>query len=150
MKFRQGLYRYLIFCTAIVIWILMTTNLNPFTCQIESFKLSTKSTTARPISCDKCFKRPYHFIFNLESICHGLTNVSVSIFVFVLTTHNQQERRDVLRNTWASLSRNNTSPFSAMCSCWDLQVKNQSKSSKLKITFIMIWFCKTLPIHTEI
>ena len=89
----------------------MTTNLNPFTCQFESFKVSTKSTTARPISCDKCFKRPYPFIFNSESICHGLTNSSVSLFVFVLTTHNQQERRDVLRNTWASLSRNNTSPF---------------------------------------
>ena len=68
-------------------------------------------TMARPLSCNKCFKRPYPFIFNSDSICHGLTNSSVSLFVFILTTHNQEERRDVLRNTWASLSRNNTSPF---------------------------------------
>ena len=67
-------------------------------------------TTARPVSCNKCFKRPYPFIFNSESICHGLRNSSVSLLVFILTTHNKSERRDALRKAWASLSRNNTSP----------------------------------------
>ena len=186
IKFQQGLYRCLFFCTAIVIWKVyshhLTTTQFKFATKIRELKSSNDNrnpsengmtsrytissfygspspttegkkkaksnklnaaeyntgileklgksrmerqgkyvtsdittakitATARAISCDKCFKRPYPFIINSDSICHGLTNSSVSLLVFILTTHNQQERRDVLRNTWASLSRNNTSPF---------------------------------------
>ena len=76
----------------------------------ESSHLRNMTRTARPDSCNSCFKRTFQFTVTSPNICKGTNSSSIDLLILIFTTHANQENRNAIRMSWASLSMNNTSP----------------------------------------
>ena len=86
-----------------------TTTTTP-TIGIQIASLTTTTPTPRPDFCKGCFERPYPFIFNSQKVCQSPHNTTIDLLIFIFTTKSRQQRRDAIRETWATHSRNNTNP----------------------------------------
>jgi len=63
-------------------------------------------------TCDGCFKRPYDFVINPKgTVCPAVTcDVKLEILILVHSRMSGIVRRDTLRQTWLTITKENTSP----------------------------------------
>ena len=66
--------------------------------------------TPRPDICTSCFNRPFSFKINSPEVCLGPKNTSIELLLLIFTTKTGLKRRNAIRKTWTSTSKNNTSP----------------------------------------
>lgn len=64
-------------------------------------------TEVRKDACDSCFVHNFKYVINNANVCSP-ANQSIDLLVLVLTIHKNVRSRQVLRDTWLSLSKNNT------------------------------------------
>ncbi|XP_067661268.1 beta-1,3-galactosyltransferase 5-like [Haliotis asinina] len=77
----------------------------------ESMKLlplSEAPQRVRPDTCYNCFRHDFNYIIQNTKICRETSPGSVDLLMLILTAHGNRYRRNVIRSTWASISRNNT------------------------------------------
>ena len=71
-------------------------------------------TVRKPYVCDQCFQRPYKdtYITRPPDVCRMKENALESLDILVMVTSRPAHlhNRNVIRNTWMSLSNNNTHP----------------------------------------
>ncbi|XP_050416229.2 beta-1,3-galactosyltransferase 5 [Patella vulgata] len=70
---------------------------------------SESSDIKRPYNCSDCFKHNFQYIILNKKICDVKRDTSVELFLFILTIHQNIKQRTMIRNTWLSISKNNTS-----------------------------------------
>lgn len=64
----------------------------------------------RPNTCDNCFIHDYKYIVNSKNVCRQyVVNQTIHILFLIFVPGYQKENRDALRQTWLSVSKNNTS-----------------------------------------
>ncbi|KAK6173283.1 hypothetical protein SNE40_016763 [Patella caerulea] len=63
----------------------------------------------RPSNCSDCFKHNFDYVILNKKICDVKGDNSVELFLFILTIHNNIKQRTMIRDTWLSVSKNNTS-----------------------------------------
>ncbi|XP_060567638.1 beta-1,3-galactosyltransferase 1-like [Ruditapes philippinarum] len=70
-----------------------------------------KTDEIRETVCDKCFTHDFKYLINNVKICKLSNNKNdkIDLFIMIFTEHNNFEQRDVIRRTWLSYSKNNTS-----------------------------------------
>ena len=68
------------------------------------------STTERPDTCSKCFPRPYKFVFTSQRVCQTASGkqAEVDLVIVVASAPDRREQRNLVRDTWASVTKNNT------------------------------------------
>ena len=63
----------------------------------------------RQTRCDRCFKHDFKYEIENEDICKLHTNVSdITLLILILTSHRNKLQRNALRETWLTISKNNT------------------------------------------
>ncbi|KAL8617909.1 hypothetical protein ACOMHN_026486 [Nucella lapillus] len=65
----------------------------------------------RPRSCNNCFHTDYRLLVNHPEICSLGPGQVVDVIFFIFTRPESVDTRAVIRNTWGSVTRNNTSNF---------------------------------------
>ncbi|CAC5418726.1 B3GALT1 [Mytilus coruscus] len=66
-----------------------------------------ENATVRPLTCDGCFHKTFHFLINNEDICKG-KNESVEILILIMSAPSKYKERNVIRETWLTYTKNNT------------------------------------------
>ncbi|XP_067661290.1 beta-1,3-galactosyltransferase 1-like [Haliotis asinina] len=74
----------------------------------ETTERSKSDSRVRPFSCNNCFKHDFIYLIQNEDICSEENRDEVDLIMLILTSHNNAYMRNVVRSTWASVSRNNT------------------------------------------
>ena len=72
-----------------------------------------KDPGSRPTTCDNCFKRPYPFILISPNACRNVTTNAMSeidLLVVITSIVKDYDRRQAIRLTWLSVTRQNTHP----------------------------------------
>ncbi|XP_071088703.1 beta-1,3-galactosyltransferase 5-like [Haliotis cracherodii] len=69
---------------------------------------SVSGSQVRPFRCNSCFRHDFMYLIQNKDICGETNNDSVDLLILILTSHNNVYRRNGIRATWASISRNNT------------------------------------------
>ena len=75
-----------------------------------SFEALTVTGT-RPDSCRGCFNTDFPPLIENCGVCNtggGARSQHVDLLMVILTTHRATDRRKAIRDTWASITRNNT------------------------------------------
>ncbi|PVD23180.1 hypothetical protein C0Q70_16443 [Pomacea canaliculata] len=62
----------------------------------------------RPEKCRKCFLTDFPELITNDAVCKTESNDTLDLVMLVLTTHSAVERRQAIRQTWASFTQNNT------------------------------------------
>ncbi|XP_060593348.1 beta-1,3-galactosyltransferase 1-like [Ruditapes philippinarum] len=63
----------------------------------------------RTSSCNGCFQHNFSYIINNENICKTVsTTQTIDLIIMILTSHQNLDRRNAIRETWLSLSKKNT------------------------------------------
>ncbi|XP_067661291.1 beta-1,3-galactosyltransferase 5-like [Haliotis asinina] len=62
----------------------------------------------RPHRCINCFRHEFAYLIQNDDICSEENKDAVDLIILILTRHTSIYRRNVIRSTWASVSRNNT------------------------------------------
>ncbi|XP_046572723.1 beta-1,3-galactosyltransferase 1-like [Haliotis rubra] len=78
---------------------------------VTSTKPVVKSTPApgvRQDVCADCFVHNFTYLIQNTAICSQSPNVTIDLFIVILTIHSDRKQRDNIRATWASTSKNNT------------------------------------------
>ena len=66
-------------------------------------------TRLRPLSCQNCFRSDFPTLMGNSSVCRTGSGVKpVDVIMMIFTTHTATERRQAIRDTWASVTRRNT------------------------------------------
>ncbi|KAK7091502.1 beta-1,3-galactosyltransferase 5-like [Littorina saxatilis] len=79
--------------------------------QTFTFKSQSLPNGTRPVSCNGCFNANFPGLIENCGVCNtGMGNRSqkVEMVIVILTTHGAVDRRQAIRDTWASVTRNNT------------------------------------------
>ncbi|KAL8586776.1 hypothetical protein ACOMHN_061289 [Nucella lapillus] len=63
---------------------------------------------SRPVNCSKCFHSRFPPLLQSCGVCNTRGGGKVEVIMMILTTHDAVEKRDAIRHTWASVTRNNT------------------------------------------
>ena len=67
------------------------------------------SERQRQTRCDRCFKHDFKYEIENDDICKLHTNVSdITLLILILTSHRNKLQRNALRETWLTISKNNT------------------------------------------
>ncbi|XP_067660437.1 beta-1,3-galactosyltransferase 5-like [Haliotis asinina] len=61
-----------------------------------------------PNTCTNCFRHDFMYLIQNEDICNETNKDAVDLIILILTRHTGIYNRNVIRSTWASVSRNNT------------------------------------------
>ncbi|KAL3886594.1 hypothetical protein ACJMK2_026578 [Sinanodonta woodiana] len=67
------------------------------------------SRKARQNSCDNCFAHNFEYVIFSDIICKVIEGKAVELLIFIMTAHQNSEQRNALRQTWLTVSQNNTS-----------------------------------------
>ena len=68
-----------------------------------------RTAQARPLTCQNCFHFDFPILLENSSICRtGSGFESVDVIMMIFTTHRETLRREAIRQTWASVTRQNT------------------------------------------
>ncbi|XP_046348535.2 beta-1,3-galactosyltransferase 5-like [Haliotis rufescens] len=70
--------------------------------------MSEAPSRVRPYLCNNCFRHDFNYLIQNEEICRETSPGSVDLLMLILTAHGNTYRRNAIRSTWASISRNNT------------------------------------------
>ena len=63
----------------------------------------------RQTKCDRCFKHDFKYEIENNDICKLRTNESdIALLILISTSHKNRLQRNVLRETWLTISKNNT------------------------------------------
>ena len=63
----------------------------------------------RQTRCDRCFEHDFKYEIENDDICKIHTNVSdITLLILILTSHRNKLQRNALRETWLTISKNNT------------------------------------------
>ena len=63
----------------------------------------------RQTRCDRCFKHDFKYEIENNDICKLRTNEpDIVLLILILTSHKNRLQRNVLRETWLTISKNNT------------------------------------------
>ncbi|KAL8595410.1 hypothetical protein ACOMHN_024109 [Nucella lapillus] len=66
----------------------------------------------KPWNCSNCFRWEYRTLLNQKDVCHVQdSNQTVDLVFLIPSTHAGRAQRDAIRNTWSSVTRNNTAGF---------------------------------------
>ncbi|XP_048751459.1 beta-1,3-galactosyltransferase 5-like [Ostrea edulis] len=88
-----------------------STKVSKFPSASYSMESTTRQTlvSLRPDVCNECFVHDYSYIMDNEDICSTEGNMTkVHTLVLITTAHQNTDRRAALRDTWLSLTRQNT------------------------------------------
>lgn len=69
---------------------------------------STPDAGVRQDVCTDCFVHNFTYVIQNTAICSQSPNVTIDLFMVILTIHGDRAQRDNIRATWASTSKNNT------------------------------------------
>ncbi|KAK3106832.1 hypothetical protein FSP39_000868 [Pinctada imbricata] len=58
--------------------------------------------------CRSCFEHKFEYVINNENICDGGNESGVDILILISTTFRNKLKRDAIRETWLSVSQENT------------------------------------------
>ncbi|XP_076435305.1 beta-1,3-galactosyltransferase 5-like [Babylonia areolata] len=72
---------------------------------------ANSSLNVRPRSCKDCFRAEFPLLLNHPAICSVRDGGVVDMIFFIFTRPEGVETRHAIRNTWASVTRNNTANF---------------------------------------
>ncbi|KAK7495886.1 hypothetical protein BaRGS_00012876 [Batillaria attramentaria] len=61
----------------------------------------------RPLTCDGCFHTDFPVLLENSAVCKT-GNQTIDLIMLVFTTHDKEKRRQAIRDTWASVTKNNT------------------------------------------
>ncbi|XP_070173623.1 beta-1,3-galactosyltransferase 5-like [Littorina saxatilis] len=64
-----------------------------------------------PWNCSGCFQWNYQLILNEKDLCKTHDNQKIDQIFLIPSTHAKTAERNAIRETWASITRNNTSNF---------------------------------------
>ena len=68
-----------------------------------------RTAQTRPLTCQNCFHFDFPILLENSSICRtGSGFESVDVIMMIFTTHRETLRREAIRKTWASVTRQNT------------------------------------------
>lgn len=68
-----------------------------------------RTAQTRPLTCQNCFHFDFPILLENSSICRtGSGFDSVDVIMMIFTTHGETLRREAIRQTWASVTRQNT------------------------------------------
>ena len=68
-----------------------------------------RTAQARPLTCQNCFHFDFPILLENSSICRtGSGFESVDVIMMIFTTHRETLRREAIRQTWASVTRQST------------------------------------------
>ena len=76
-----------------------------------NLKAQTAENGTRPVSCRGCFHTDFPPLLENCGVCNtgaGGRSDRVDVLLAVLTTHKAVDRRQAIRDTWASVTRHNT------------------------------------------
>lgn len=77
--------------------------------QTTNNESQTLSNVTRPLVCKKCFSTEFSPLMSNVDVCKTRSNVTdIKIVMLVITTHRATDRRQAIRQTWASVTENNT------------------------------------------
>ncbi|XP_041379523.1 beta-1,3-galactosyltransferase 5-like [Gigantopelta aegis] len=66
------------------------------------------ATLVRPDSCENCFEHNFKYIIQNEAVCNSLEkNSTIDLIVLVFTVHGHFQQRNILRQTWLLVSKEN-------------------------------------------
>ncbi|KAK7477600.1 hypothetical protein BaRGS_00031148 [Batillaria attramentaria] len=71
----------------------------------------TDSVTPRPKRCNRCFNSDFPFLIDEPHLCSTQKDQTVEIIFLIVTSFKARMRRDAVRQTWASITQNNTSSY---------------------------------------
>ncbi|KAK3597982.1 hypothetical protein CHS0354_042333 [Potamilus streckersoni] len=66
------------------------------------------SRNDRQDSCDNCFAHKFDYVIFSDSICKVIEGKAVELVIFIMTAHENNEQRNAIRQTWLTISKNNT------------------------------------------
>ncbi|KAK7486296.1 hypothetical protein BaRGS_00022466 [Batillaria attramentaria] len=98
----------------------LTVNLKPKV--VDSSALGTRqehqqqgaaqsSTGARPKRCNGCFNSVFPMLIDEVDICETHHDQNIELVFLIVSSHRLRKRRDSIRQTWASITKNNTSRY---------------------------------------
>ncbi|XP_046581238.1 beta-1,3-galactosyltransferase 1-like [Haliotis rubra] len=70
--------------------------------------ISANGWHVRPHTCTNCFRHDFVYLIQNEDICSETNKNALDLIILIMTRHNNIYRRNVIRATWAAISRNNT------------------------------------------
>ncbi|XP_064622482.1 beta-1,3-galactosyltransferase 1-like [Lineus longissimus] len=62
----------------------------------------------RKESCVSCFRLPFKPVINANEICRVRDGQGIDMLLMITSTQERRKHRDMIRRTWASITRNNT------------------------------------------
>ena len=66
-------------------------------------------TEIRETLCDGCFPHPFDFVINNKHICTiQEPGLNIDLFIMIFTCHENFENRQAIRQTWLSITKENT------------------------------------------
>ncbi|XP_076454376.1 beta-1,3-galactosyltransferase 5-like [Babylonia areolata] len=68
-----------------------------------------RTRTVRPSNCTNCFQTNFTMLIDQPELCSVKGPKAIDIVFFIVTTHSNIARRNAIRKTWASVTKNNTS-----------------------------------------
>ncbi|XP_067660436.1 beta-1,3-galactosyltransferase 5-like [Haliotis asinina] len=69
---------------------------------------STICGHVRQNTCTNCFRHDFLYLIQNEDICNETNKDAVDLIILILTRHTCIYNRNIIRSTWASVSRNKT------------------------------------------
>ena len=93
-----------------------------------NLKAQTAENGTRPVSCRGCFHTDFPPLLENCGVCNtgaGGRSDRVDVLLAVLTTHKAVDRRQAIRDTWASVTRHNTAHVRHVFLLGRVQVSNQ-------------------------
>ena len=86
-----------------------TTTTKPSNKPMTNVTTDHPTDLARPTACDDCFKRQYSYLLNSPNVC-GNVMAAIDLLVIVTSITKHSDRREAIRLTWLSVTRQNTHP----------------------------------------
>ncbi|KAK7486322.1 hypothetical protein BaRGS_00022492, partial [Batillaria attramentaria] len=84
---------------------------SPTSSQVTFSRIRKFTNDVRPKRCNGCFNSVFPMLIDEEDICKTHHDQGIELVFLIVSSHLLRKRRDSIRQTWASITKNNTSRY---------------------------------------